>query len=141
LSGIDGVPDGTSLEDALDRLPEVYEDLDAFLRGLGDDGLPVPEEVFISKYPDPTDSGDVVPCGGSAGNLEGDLLGLVSTKEATWARDVPLASFNAAIGNTTGLGWRVIQSHLEAFEGHGICTADHWFNNNHQALAKATTCR
>ncbi|HEX5164172.1 MAG TPA: hypothetical protein VFV93_02150 [Thermomicrobiales bacterium] len=119
-----------------------YEQVnDAIVERFGDD-LP----VLIQAYPNPLDDGSTgIPpvCFGTDYDAHGEvgfggyddaLQDNVTHEEADWAYDVP-DKLNSAVESAAGTyGWTVVDGHLAAFKGHGICTAEPFDNLNSAGL-------
>ena len=128
-----------SVQDAINRLPQSYRDLDTYLRSTSRPARPA--TILLSKSPDPTKGDNGVDCGDGNGHLKDDILSLISKEEMVWARreilDKGINQNVEGTGKPTaqgGLGWTVIDQHLAAFENHGLCATDNFINTNNDAL-------
>lgn len=87
--------------------------------------------VFITKHLNPMRQAGTETCGGL--EFSDQLLRSISDEEGVFVKEV-LNVVNQQVGLTHELGWNIISSHLGTEVGHGICTADPWYNDNTTAL-------
>jgi hypothetical protein len=130
-----------SIQEAINRLPQSYRELDTYLRSANRPARP--GTILLSKSPDPTKGDNGVDCGDGNGHLAGDVLALISKEEMRWARtEILQKGINDNVAKTAlptaqgglGIGWTVIDQHLAAFENHGLCATDNFINTNNDAL-------
>lgn len=124
-----------TLEQAFAGMPRGFAAIDAYLSST--ERGAIPRNVLVSQYPDPTTGDGGVDCGDGNGRLAGDLLGLISQKEARWARTTVLTAMNGNVGRAAEThGWILVDGHLAAFPGHGICATDNLINTNNDSLPR-----
>ena len=101
----------------------------------GDPGLDfTPAQVFLTAAPNPLRPSATTFCDGTPkGNYEENLTGA----EARWAQDNVLVPLNTRFATeATQHGWNLVDSFVDDFVGHAICSSDNWINQNLQALRK-----
>lgn len=124
-----------TLQQAFDSMPAGLAAVHDFL---GAPERPArPRAVLVSQYPDPTTGDGGVDCGDGEGRTAGDILALISKKEARWARTEVLTAMNDNVAEAARThGWILVDDHLAAFPGHGICATDNLVNTNNDALPR-----
>jgi hypothetical protein len=101
----------------------------------GDPGLDfTPAQVFLTDAPNPLRPSASTFCAGQPkGNYEENL----TEDEARWAQDNVLVPLNSRFATeATQHGWNLVDSFVDDFVGHAICSSDNWINQNLQALRK-----
>ena len=124
-----------TLDEAFAGMPAGFARVQSFLadpaRGA------TPRQVLVSQYPDPTTGDGGVDCGDGNGRTAGDILALISPKEARWARGTVLSAMNDNVAEAARThGWILVDDHLDAFPGHGICATDNLINTNNDSLPR-----
>jgi hypothetical protein len=108
------------------NLPVLIQD---YPSPLHDGSTAIPPVCFGPDYDDP-------PAEVGVGGYDDALQDNVTHDEANWAFGVP-GRLNAAVESAADtLGWTVIDGHLSAFNGHGVCTDQPFMNLNSAALRR-----
>jgi hypothetical protein len=114
------------------RYDELSHDLDDIM----------PQQVFITEYPDPTTdtdgAGNVRPCDYMLDDIVWPFLS-VSGPEVVWAHDQVLPALNQAVKDAaTYHGWNFVGGMQADFQGHGYCVGDTGTPNANRWINTAT---
>jgi hypothetical protein len=99
----------------------------------GDPGLDFrPAQVFLTDAPNPLRPSASTFCDGTPkGNYEENL----TAGEARWAQDNVLIPLNARFATEAAQhGWNIVDSFVDDFVGHALCSGDNWINQNLEGL-------
>ena len=94
----------------------------------------VPADVFLTAAPNPLRPTASTYCNRQPkGNYEEEL----TAAESEWVEANVVNPLNARFATeATQHGWKLVNSHVNAFFGHAICSPDNWINQNLQALRR-----
>ena len=124
------------LAGSLGTLNARFNRLGAALRGAPVGSDPklnhAPADVFLTAAPNPLRATANTFCNRQPeGNYEEEL----TAAESQWVEANVVNPLNARFATeATQHGWHLVNSHVNTFFGHAICSPDNWINQNLQAL-------
>ena len=94
----------------------------------------LPASVFLTAAPNPLRATSSTYCNRQPeGNYEEEL----TAAESEWVEANVVTPLNTRFATeATQHGWKLVNSHVNTFFGHAICSPDNWINQNLQALRR-----